>query len=247
MKDPVRAPLAAIAEGERAIDAAASHYLVHVLRLAPGSRFVAFDPARAIEADAEIAEIAHGVATVRIGAPRAAKVVARRPTVWIHAIAKGDKTDAIVRDATELGATRIVLALAERSVVKIDDARARAKLARWTKIAREAARQSGRADAPEIDGPHAWSDALARAPKEGARFCLHPAADAPRLGPLLADALAGAAPLAFAAGPEGGLTPAELEASERAGFRIASLGPFVLRTETVPAAVLGTARVLDRG
>jgi 16S rRNA (uracil1498-N3)-methyltransferase len=244
MKGPVRAPVAALAEGERALDTAASHYLVHVLRLAAGARFVAFDPERAIEADAEIVQSTRDVVTARFGATRAASVVARRKTTWIHAIAKGDKTDAIVRDATELGATLIVLAFAERSVVKLDLPRARAKLARWTTIAREAARQSGRADAPEIDGPHPWIDALARAPL-GARFCLHPSPDAPRLGPLLASALASDAPLAFAAGPEGGLTLQELEAAERAGFRVVSLGPFVLRTETVPAAVLGAARVLD--
>src|SRR5690606_35685626 len=46
-------------------------------------------------------------------------------------------------------------------------------------------------------------------------------------------------PVVFVVGPEGGLEEAEVEAAREAGFHIVSLGPLVLRTETVAAAVLG--------
>ena len=76
--------------------------------------------------------------------------------------------------ATELGVTRIVPVIAERSVVRPDDLRGRAD--RWRRIAIEAARQSGRGDAPRIDAPSPLTEALrAIGPSNGA--CLAPGAD----------------------------------------------------------------------
>jgi 16S rRNA (uracil1498-N3)-methyltransferase len=50
-----------------------------------------------------------------------------------------------------------------------------------------------------------------------------------------------AQPVVFAVGPEGGLEDAEIEIARGLGFAPVSLGPFILRTETVAAAVLGAA------
>jgi len=243
MTSKVRAPIPNLDAGERDLGPAPSHYLGRVLRLAVGARFVAFDPAAAVEADAEILSMETGRTRVRLSAPRPAKVIATREIAWIHALSKGDKLDDIVRDATELGATHLVVADALRSVVHLDAARATARRERWAKIAREAARQCGRGDPPAISGPLPWAEALAAAPQAAARFCLH-TGEAPPLAAGLLDALAGGLPLAFAVGPEGGLTDDEVACAEQAGFARASLGPFVLRTETVPAAVLGACRIL---
>jgi 16S rRNA (uracil1498-N3)-methyltransferase len=159
--------------------------------------------------------------------------------VLIQGIGKGDKLDAIVRDATELGATGIVPAIGERSVARPDAARG----ARWRRIAVEAARQCGRGDAPAIAMPVSFTDAVrAAGAVEALRLCLDPAAHQ-SLGSALA-ALAAQA-VTFAVGPEGGLTAAELAAAEAFGFTRVTLGPLVLRTETVCAAVLGA--LLARG
>ena len=85
-----------------------------------------------------------GAVVARVGALRDAKVTAERKVTWIQGLAKGDKMDGIVRDATELGATRLVPAVTAFSVVKLDDARGAARTLRWERIAREAARQCGR-------------------------------------------------------------------------------------------------------
>jgi 16S rRNA (uracil1498-N3)-methyltransferase len=237
----VRAPLSALSPGERTLDPDAAHYLVRVLRLGAGAMFVAFDPDLSVEADAVVARVDRGEAHVRIGELRPAEVVATRPITWVQGLSKGDKCDAVVRDATELGATRIVVAQTARSVVRLDEARARARAQRWAKIAREAARQSGRADPPEIAAPRAWDAALSLVADDAVRFCLH--TTAPPIGPSLRHAIASGAPLAFAAGPEGGFTDEEVLVAEAKGWHAASLGPFVLRTETVAAAVLGAVRV----
>jgi 16S rRNA (uracil1498-N3)-methyltransferase len=237
-----RAPVPDLAAGERRLEGAAAHYLGRVLRLRAGDAFVAFDPASAREADATVVWADGDAITVRFGESRVGAVRAAREITWVQGLAKGDKCDAIVRDATELGATRFVVAVTKRSVVKLDPDRAAARQSRWARIAQEAARQSGRSDAPLVDAPCPWADALARIDDGVARFCLWEQAAAP-LAPGLLEALAGAAPLAFACGPEGGLETAEVDVARARGWTVVSIGPFALRTETVAAAVLGAVRV----
>jgi 16S rRNA (uracil1498-N3)-methyltransferase len=237
-----RAPIPDLAPGERRLEGAVARYLARVLRLRAGDAFVAFDPACAREADAVMVWADEDAIKVRFGALREGAARAPRDLTWIQGLAKGDKCDAVVRDATELQATRIIVAKTERTVVRLDGARASGRQARWARIAREAARQCGRSDVPTIDAPCAWGEALARVPDAATRFCLWERASVP-LGPALFAALAGGAPLAFACGPEGGLENDEVERARESGWTIASLGEVVLRTETVAAAVLGAVRV----
>jgi 16S rRNA (uracil1498-N3)-methyltransferase len=245
MTTRARAPLTDLREGDRRLDAATSRYLSGSLRLREGDELVVFDPERAREAEAVILRVDRGAVVLRVGPSREARIKATRPVTWIQGVAKGDKMDAIVRDVTELGATRFVPALTAFAVVKLDVARGAARRDRWERIAREAARQCGRGDAPEVVRPCTWSLALGVPPGTAppARFCLYERALDP-LGPPLARAVREGMPLAFAAGPEGGLDEREVLEAQDAGWTIASLGPLVLRTETVASAVLGTVRVL---
>jgi 16S rRNA (uracil1498-N3)-methyltransferase len=238
----IRAPIPDLAAGERRLEGAVAHYLGRVLRLRPGDVFVAFDPASAREADATAVRVDEGAFTVRVGPLREGRARAPRDLVWIQGLAKGDKCDAVVRDATELGATRILVATTRRSVVRLDGARAAERHARWARIAEQAARQCGRSDTPRIDAPCPWGEALARVGAGVVGFVLWERAVEP-LGPSLFSALAGEAPLAFACGPEGGLEDAEVEQGRTCGWTVSSLGPLALRTETVAAAVLGAVRV----
>lgn len=243
----VRAALANLTPGSRTLPGDTSHHLCRVLRLAAGDRFVAFDPEARVEADAVIDEASGSAARVTVGDLRPAPVVARAPLVLVYALAKGDKVDAVVRDATELGATHVFVARTSRAVAKVEGDRASAKADRWKRIAAQAARQCGRSDPPVIEGVHDWNVALEAASNEslgGARYCLWEKASVP-LGETLREAVDRGAPLAFAIGPEGGLTEAEVEEARALGFAPVSLGRFVLRTETVAACVLGAVRVLS--
>jgi 16S rRNA (uracil1498-N3)-methyltransferase len=240
----IRAPVPGLSSGERRLEGALAHYLVRVLRLRAGDAFVAFDPASATEADATTVWADADAITVRFGPLRAGAAGAAREITWIQGLAKGDKCDAVVRDATELGATRIVVAVTKRSVVKLDATRAAERQARWARIAQEAARQCGRADSPRIEAPRPWSDAIALAADAPSRFVLWERATDP-LGPALLAALAATDALAFACGPEGGLEDREVDEARAAGWTVASLGPLALRTETVAGAVLGAVRIFS--
>lgn len=240
----VRAPISDLAPGERRLEGAVAHYLVRVLRLRAGDSFIAFDPASGREADGVAVGADAGSVTVRFGPLRDGASRPARELVFVQGMAKGDKCDGVVRDATELGATRVIVATTRRTVVRLDATRAAERQARWARVAREAARQCGRSEAPLIDSPCAWPEALARVPERTARFCLWERASDPLAPPLLA-ALAQEVPLAFACGPEGGLEEAEVVRARELGWVVASIGPFLLRTETVAAAVLGAVRVLS--
>jgi 16S rRNA (uracil1498-N3)-methyltransferase len=242
----VRVAIDGLSAGARVLDAEASHHLAVVLRLRAGDTFVAFDPLHGTEAEGRIAHVRQGTVHAELGAVSAARTRAALPVTWIQGLAKGEKMDSIVRDATELGATRFVPAETARTVVRLDGPRAQARTARWARIAKEAARQCGRADPPVIDAPRPWIEALASANDASARFCLFERATDP-LGPLLSRAVSSGARLAFAAGPEGGLAESEVLEATAAGFEVVSLGDLILRTETVVTAVLGAARILKVG
>lgn len=240
----LRAPITRLAPGEHELKGPVAHYLGRVLRLRSGDGFVAFDPASGCEAEARVVWAEAGAISVRFGELRPGERRARRETWWVQGLAKGDKTDAIVRDATELGVTRFVVAATRRSVVRLDGRRAGERQARWARIAREAARQCGRSDSPIVDPPRPWSDALALPAQGTACFCLRENAAEP-LAPALLDALARGVPVAFACGPEGGLEESEVEEARAKGWTVVSLGDFTLRTETVAASVLGATRALE--
>jgi 16S rRNA (uracil1498-N3)-methyltransferase len=220
----------------------AAHYVARIHRICRGERILLLDPAHAIEAEARVTHVGQGIVRCEVGSARACTKIASRPITLIQSIAKGNKVDAIVRDATELGATRIVIARAARSIVKLDE-KAGARRERWRRIAQQAARQCGRGDAPCVDGPMLWSDAVRTdAGAKALKVCLWEQASDP-IGPHIAGLLPGQ-PVAFAVGPEGGLDVEEVDVARAAGFMPVTIGPFVLRTETVAASMLGALLVL---
>ncbi len=63
---------------------------------------------------------------------------------------KADKMELIVQKAVELGVGEIIPVAAGRSIVKLDEKKAKAKVSRWQGIAEAAAKQSRRGVIPKI-------------------------------------------------------------------------------------------------
>jgi 16S rRNA (uracil1498-N3)-methyltransferase len=212
-----------------------SHHLARVLRLKAGDTVVAVDgtghdfTVRLDDVGAEATGTIVGVAPRETESPFAITLVQGLP--------KGDKMDAIVRAVTELGVARVAPAVTARTVVRLDAARAVARLTRWQRVAREAAKQCGRARLPAIEAARPLADCLAEpAPASVLRLCFWEEDRTP-----LAECLASlAAPSAatVVVGPEGGLTREEVDAARAAGWRVAGFGPRVLRTETAGPAIV---------
>ena len=238
-----------LAGGRVTFDRAESRHLVRVLRLGPGDTVIATDGAgRAWTVRVEtVGELATGTL---VGAAASAGESPLRVTL-AQSVAKGDKMEQIVRAATELGVARVVPVLAERTVVRLEPARWRERARRWQRVAREAAKQCGRAVVPPVEAPRPLADFLGRDEPAELRLCLWEAAaraggqggrQTRSLGANLAAGLPPALPAGARAtvlvGPEGGLSGAEVEAARASGFTVVGLGPRVLRTETAGPAVI---------
>lgn len=161
--------------------------------------------------------------------------------VLVQALAKGDRDEMAVQATTELGVDELVPWQAARSVSRWDAAKAVKNRARWTSIAREAAKQAHRAWVPMVAPLETVGD-LARRAETSRVIVLDPAATT-----RLPDALSGEGDVVIVVGPEGGIAPEELAALERAGARRAVLGDTVLRTSTAgPAALAVVSAALGR-
>ncbi len=150
----------------------------------------------------------------------------------IQALVAADKLDWIVEKSVELGVGRILVASMQRSVVRLDAARAARRVQHWNAVARAACCQCGRNRIPSIEFFAGLDAVLAAVPADQPRLVLLPAAAAALLPAVTGNRAA------LLVGPEGGLSELEAAQSARAGFVAARLGPRVLRTETAALAAI---------
>ncbi len=165
-------------------------------------------------------------------------VVAERPAlpeptctvVLAAAVLKGERFDWLIQKATELGVAAIQPLLTARTIARTGEARLpTAAVERWTRIAVEAAEQSGRGTVPEMLPPVPLRDMIV----SGRVLVAHEAVSGDA-GMALAAALPpDAAAVTLCIGPEGGFADDEVTAlAGRHGAAVVSLGPRVLRAET---------------
>ena len=149
-------------------------------------------------------------------------------------LTKSDKIELVIQKATEIGATKIYLYRANRSVVKLDNDAFNKKLDRFNKIAKEASEQCHRLVIPEISGVLNVKDIkdylsnlnlVAYELDAGNTSSFHDELDK----------INGS--VSFIVGPEGGFEEYEIKALEDMSFKRVSLGKRILRMET--AAIYG--------
>ncbi len=231
----------AVPSGEVTVTGNAGHHLARVTRVRPGDRVVLFDGA-GHECDGAVTDSHGDTVRLSVGPLRAGVGADRGQVTWLQGIPKGDKLETIVRQATELGVSAVWPVFTLRSVPQPRGAREGTRTERLRRVAEEAARQCGRADLPDVADARTLDealDALAGTPTV-LRLVAWEEATRP-----LTSALAGPlGPCAVLAGPEGGLGRDEVGRAMDRGFIAVSLGPRILRTETVAPALLGALAVL---
>lgn len=216
-----------------------ARHCLEVMRCREGERIVVFN-GQGTEADAEIVEASRGLARLK---PLLVSETERPPAslVLAQAVPKGKNMDLIVQKATELGASRIVPLLSERTVVQIERDELERKRAKWQRVAIEACKQCGQNWLPEVEPPLGVDDYVKR-PRAALRLVAAISPAARPLKTVLADWLEEHGELPGSAevmvGPEGDFTPAELSTALGAGFAPITLGPIVLRSETAAIYVL---------
>lgn len=161
---------------------------------------------------------------------------AELPQVTVYlSIFKFDRLEWALEKLTELGVSRVVPMVAQRTEEHLAKAAGK-RVERWRKIVREASQQARRIAPPEIADPVALKKAIAE--EKGSRIVLSEAEDRISLKSVLGECQP---PLALAFGPEGGWSEAELELFNAAGWKPASLGHTILRAETAAIAAVAVA------
>src|SRR6185369_1714561 len=210
-----------------------ARHLREVLRLKPGDEVSVFDGegkefrARVVQARRESAEL-----------ELQKEIEAARPESPLRitlavALLKGEKFDLVVQKATELGVTRFVPLITRYADIKLrDEADANKRVARWQRIALEAAKQCGRAVVPEVSAPQPLGSIL-KIPsllfsEKGGRGLTQIETDK----------------ITAIIGSEGGWSDEELDEARAAGVEIVTLGGRILRAET--AAITAAALLQHR-
>jgi 16S rRNA (uracil1498-N3)-methyltransferase len=211
-----------------------ARHLQTVLRVKEGDAIELFD-GQGLTAPARVAGVErHGLRLELTTAPvRHAPPACR--LVLFACVSKGKRMDWTVEKAVELGAGRIVPVISDRTIVRLDDDEADGKADRWTRVAIEAARQSGSAWLPAIDAPVPLAQAGALVQSSAPVFVAALTPDARPMRQVLAALRASGRTPATAGwfvGPEGDFTPDELRLLLDAGAIPVSLGRQVLRAET---------------
>ena len=203
-----------------------ARHLREVLRLKPGDEVSVFDGAgkefraRVAQARREFAELElqDEIDPARPESPL-------KITLAV-ALLKGEKFDLVVQKVTELGVVKIVPLITRYADIKLRDASdATKRVARWQRIALEAAKQSGRGLVPEVSAPKPLGSVI----KSASLFFSE--REGHGLTPIETDEITAII------GSEGGWSDEELEQACAAGAQIVTLGGRILRAETAAITV----------
>ncbi len=207
-----------------------AHHAVAVRRLGVGEQLMLCDGAGR-RATGEIVETGKRRMVVRVDQIGDEP----RPTphfTVIQALPKGDRGELAVEVLTEIGVGAVVPWAASRSVAVWRGERADKSLAKWRATAREAAKQARRSWFPEVTELADTAEVLRRIAEADLALVLHEEADE------ALPASVGAEHVLLVVGPEGGLSPEEVERFTAAGARPVRLGSEVLRTSTAGLAAV---------
>tara|TARA_R100000322_G_scaffold145169_1_gene101315 strand:+ start:1024 stop:1773 length:750 start_codon:yes stop_codon:yes gene_type:complete len=220
------------------LDPQAGNHVARVLRMQAGQKIVLFN-GDGNDYVAELTQADKKRVEVVVESQRSVASESPLRVTLGQVISRGDRMDYAVQKSVELGASKIVPLVSERCEVKLQGDREDKRLRRWQQVAISAAEQCGRARLTEIAPLQRLSDWLPALADDGSRkLVLHHHSEQP-----LAQ-LDRPSHLILLVGPEGGLTPGEVDAARSAGFVPTAFGPRVLRTETAPAAALAVCQWL---
>lgn len=151
---------------------------------------------------------------------------------------KADKMELIVQKAVELGVSEIIPVSAGRSVVKLDEKKAKAKVSRWQGIAEAAAKQSRRGIIPKVTEVMSVKEAVAHAGSMDVKLIPYELAEDMEKTKEIISGIRSGESVAVFIGPEGGFEEKEIAAAMEGGFLPITLGKRILRTETAGFTVL---------
>lgn len=218
-----------------------AHQIARVLRLRADDMVIALDD-RGRLYQVQLREVTSQRAIGQIASTEDASGEPRVRLTLYQSLLKRDKFEWILQKATEVGVASFAPTITRRSLPRDADDVSPEREARWNRIIKEAAEQSGRALLPELRRPVSFAAALAEAARLDAAILAYEGDAVAGLGDVLRQRR-DTVNLGLFIGPEGGFDPSEVAEAEGASVTVVTLGPRILRTET--AAVVAAALALD--
>ncbi len=218
-----------------------AHHIADVLRLVPGEPIVVCD-GEGYEYQGDIVKCGRDEVTARI--TLVLKSQAEPPARVILAQGVPKKAEAlelVIQKATELGVSRLVPLVTERTVARPKEDKLKNRWTRWNRIALEAAKQCRRAKVPVVDLPMTLGEFLDSIPRDA--LCIIPYEMEKSVG--IREVLQWelekhySRTVVILIGPEGGFSAREVDEARRSGAVPVSMGPRILRTETAGITALG--------
>lgn len=191
----------------------------------------------------------HECAITRIGREEAqvrilsSTVCEQEPDVKVSlyiALMKGDKIDDVVQKAVELGVYEITPFISARCISRPDEKSLHKKIARWQKIADNAASQSRRGILPRVN-PCIDIKEIHEVVKGTEKAVVFYECGGVKLSGIIDR---GCRSIALITGAEGGFEQEEIALLEAGGIEVATLGKRILRAQTAPIAALCAAMLL---
>jgi 16S rRNA (uracil1498-N3)-methyltransferase len=220
------------------ISGSEAHHLKDVLRKKVGDAVFLFD-GKGNEYKAEIERITELEIRLKVVSKEQKDIEPKIKINLFQSIPKLKKFDFIVEKSTEIGVSKIIPVISERTIPELS-LRAQAKQSRWQKIAMSASKQCGRTVVPEISPITIFHDAVVSLRGETEAISIIPweCEQKNTLKNILQTFNLNPLTFNLFIGPEGGFSNTEIERACKCGVIPVTLGKRILRTETAPIVVI---------
>ena len=218
-----------------AIEGSEVRHIKNVLRLKPGDQIRVFD-GEGFEYDASIQRFFADRVEIKIRRKFPGRKESPVQIAVAQALLKEKKMDRLLRHLCELGVTRWIPFISERSVPKPGQKRLSARADRWNQIVKESCKQCQRSKLPEIIKTLTFEDLLAYGQSCDLIIVFYENESAKLKSLMAPNPPAPPRKILLILGPEGGFSDQEIEKARAAGCMVAGLGSRILRAETAAIA-----------
>ncbi len=218
-----------INEDNLCLTGADAHHVGFSLRMKPGEQLTLC--CGGIDYDCEISSITGDSVYLDLIGKHPCEAEPDISVTLFQAVPKLDKLEFIIQKSVELGVSRIVPVLTRRCISRPDSRDFEKKLKRLTKIAEEAAKQSGRGIIPEVTPIVSYKTALEMMSSLDKTIMFYEAEGGKPFGEV---DLSDAKNIGLVIGSEGGFDADEVKMAVDAGTERVWLGKRILRCETAP-------------
>ncbi len=220
------------------------HYLCRVLRCRVNENIIAFN-GNGYDYHGVISSIDKRQARFIVQSKRLNSNESPLETTLIQGLSKGERMDIALQKAVELGVNTIYPVETAFNAVKMDEKRREKKWLHWQSIVISACQQSGRSTVPMLHPIQPLEDVIPIVSND-LNIMLHPYTEQTGQQKKLLTRPNRHSPssVTLLVGPEGGLSPSEVNLAYQNNFLSLRLGKRILRTETATISALSIVQLL---